>query len=403
MIALRAPAAYDGERFLPGGATVLVEGDHIVGVEAPGFTPPDGVEVREYAGTLLPGLVDAHVHLVGNSEMGGLEAVGGWSEEEIDATIGANLATLAASGVTTVRDLGDRGYRSLVARDARRPGEPRIVAAGPPLTTPGGHCHWWGGAVTPDRLERAVAEHAERGVDVIKVMASGGMNTVGTDVMGIQFEEAELRTVVAAAHGRGLRVLAHAHSLAGAWTAARAGVDGIEHFTCLTPEGSVVDQDLVAALAAAGISVDPTVGRDAARMPDLSQAPPQLRELVERLGLTVEQGDAFRREQLLALAEQGVRLVTGLDAGVGPAKAHGSSWRAVTQTADAVGVAAALASATSVAAEDCGLGGVTGVLRAGLSADLLVVDGDVEHDVDALSRPLLVLVRGEEVVARLTP
>ena len=86
MQALRSPVAFDGERFLDGGATVLVEGDHIVGVERYDFTPPADVEVTTYGGTVLPGLVDAHVHLVADGVPGSLEAAGTMSDDEIDAS-----------------------------------------------------------------------------------------------------------------------------------------------------------------------------------------------------------------------------------------------------------------------------------------------------------------------------
>ena len=151
--------------------------------------------------------------------------------------------------MTTVRDLGDRHYRTLDARALD--GLPRVVAAGPPLTEPGGHCHYLGGEVSGvDGVRRAVAEHVERGVDVIKVMASGGMLTAGTDAFGVQFSDEELRAVVEAAHGAGLQVLAHAHSLAGIRHAVAAGVDGIEHFTGLTAEGLRMPDEVIELVAA---------------------------------------------------------------------------------------------------------------------------------------------------------
>ena len=106
------------------------------------------------------------------------------------------------------------------------------------MTVPDGHCHYLGGVVEgPDAIRAAVSEHEQRGVDVIKVMASGGMTTVGTDPFGVQFDAADLRVLVDAAHAVGLPVLAHAHSLAGIRHALAAGVDGIEHFTGLTETG----------------------------------------------------------------------------------------------------------------------------------------------------------------------
>ena len=111
----------------------------------------------------------------------------------------------------------------MAARERAEVGLPRVVAAGPPLTVPEGHCHYLGGVVAgAAEIRASVAEHAERGVDVVKVMASGGMLTTGTDVLGVQFSAEDLATVVAAAHEAGLPVTAHAHSLAGAWHAAAA-------------------------------------------------------------------------------------------------------------------------------------------------------------------------------------
>ena len=107
--------------------------------------------------------------------------------------------------MTTVRDLGDRRYRTLGMRDL--PGLPRVVAAGPPVTTPGGHCHYLGGEVEDADAARAVvAEHARRGVDVIKVMASGGFLTPGTDMLGAQYPGDDVRVISDEAHRLGLKV-----------------------------------------------------------------------------------------------------------------------------------------------------------------------------------------------------
>jgi imidazolonepropionase-like amidohydrolase len=235
MHAIRAAHAFDGTRFLPGGATVLVDDDQIAGVHSGGRVElPDGVEVTEYEGTVLPGLFDCHTHLVADSTFGGLERAGTLTDEAIDLVIVESLQAHAAAGVTTVRDLGDRGYHTLAFRTC--PGLPRVVASGPPLTTPGGHCHFLGGAV-PGDLRAAVAEHADRGVDVVKVMASGGFATRDTDQLGAQFTVPELAALVDAAHRADLPIVAHAHSLLGMQNALAAGVDGIEHFTGLSSAG----------------------------------------------------------------------------------------------------------------------------------------------------------------------
>jgi imidazolonepropionase-like amidohydrolase len=399
--AWRAAHAFDGERFLEGGATVLVGGGRIVGVEAHDHPLPHDVAVTSYDGTLLPGLVDAHVHLVSDCTPGGLERAGGADDDTLDDTIASALAQHAAAGVTTVRDLGDTRFRTVDHRDRRAPGVPRVLASGPPLTVPGGHCHYLGGVVAGvDDARAVVAAHAERGVDVVKVMASGGMVTAGSDVLGVQFSPEELRAVVDAAHGAGLAALAHAHSLAGVRHAVAAGVDGLEHGSCLTGTGiAVPEDDLLDAIVAGGVVLDPTLSVDPAYELPLDKLPPNLRATVERLGIAPGQLSAARAPQLRAMHRRGVRIVTGTDAGAAPPKRHGGAWRAVVDLLLAdLTVAEALATATSYAADACGIGEETGRLRAGLAADLLVVDGDLASDPQALGRPVGVLVRGEQPV-----
>jgi imidazolonepropionase-like amidohydrolase len=398
MRAVQAPVAFDGERFIDGGATVLVDGHTIVGVESYGSPVPEGVEVASYDdATLLPGLVDAHVHLVADGVPGSLEAAGSAEDQDVDATIARTLAQHAGSGTTTVRDLGDVRYRTLGFRDAVTPGVPRIVASGPPFTTTDGHCHFLGGVADGRAsIEAAMAEHVERGVDVIKVMASGGMLTPGSDQLGVQFSAEDLALIVSLGHDAGLPVVAHAHSVRGAWHALAARVDGVEHFTCLSKDGIQWPTDLLEATADADIVVSPTIGWDPDRMAAMSAPPPAVRVMAEKFGLDFFALLDARREQMRHVLEHRIRVVSGIDAGVAPAKIHGIVWRAVVElTLSGYSVEEALASATSTPADAFGLGQVTGRLRPGLAADLLVVDGDVRADPTALGRPLAVLVRGE--------
>lgn len=402
--AVRSPRAFDGERFLPDGATVLVEGDRVVGVEAAAFRPPDDVPVSEVDGTLLPGLVDCHVHLVASGAFpgtpGSLEWAGAADPGAVDEVVTGSLRAQVAAGVTSVRDLGDASYRVLEHRGRETERLPRVVAAGPPITIPLGHCWFLGGDVDPDEpgaLDRAVAERVERGVDLVKVMASGGFLTPDSDQLGAQFDAGPLRRMVGAAHEAGLRVVAHTHSVAGAEVALEAGVDGLEHFTCMAEGGADPPADLLAQAAAAGVTVCPTLGHDAARFPPVSAMPPHVLEMLERIGIT-DRDEHFTRAaaNTIRLREHGIRVVSGLDAGAMPAKPHGHLWRSVAELVlGGWPVDEALATATSVAAEDCAID--AGRLAVGSLADLLVVDGDLAADLTALARPVAVWVGGAAV------
>ena len=393
MRAIRALHAFDGTRFLPGGATVVLDDDRIVGVELGRADLPERVEVTEHAGTVLPGLVDGHTHLLADATVGGLERTGAMADAAVDRVIEQSLHAQAAAGVTTVRDLGDRGYRTLAFRE--RDGLPRVVASGPPLTTRGGHCHFLGGEVDGD-LRTAVEEHRDHGVDVIKVMASGGFATPSTDQMGAQFTAAELTFLVDEAHRAGLPVVAHAHSLVGMQNALAAGVDGIEHFTGLTVQGPRIDDDLLDEVARRGVSVDLTMGNDRSLHALMPTPPPPLAALMASLGVTsFDDFYASRFSVLSRLREHGVNVVPGVDSGMAPPKQHGNAWRTVGEMVEAgYSVAEALAAATSGAAQACGLAGQTGRLAEGYAADLLLVDGDLARDLSSLGTPRAVLVRG---------
>lgn len=388
MLAIRARHAFDGVDPWPDGAVVLVDGARILGMEAIGFIPPDGTEVVEVDGTVLPGLVNAHVHLCGDSRDGALERLPEFSADHLDAVISTALREQLASGVTTVRDLGDPHWSVVDRRDAPRAGEPHIVASGPPITSAGGHCWMMGGEVVGvDALRAAVRERAERRVDVVKIMASGGNMTPGTDITACQFTLEELRAVVGEAHRQGLPVTAHAHALRAVEQAIEAGVDGIEHCTCLTAEGVDFSPQLMARLSRAQIDVCPTLGRDADVVP-----PPRLLEMFERFNMTLE-----KRQPVIAAAHAaGVRIISGDDGGITSGKRHGIFAEAVIGLhSGGVSIIDTLVSATSLAAQGCGIGDRKGRLRAGYDADVLVVDGDATTDLTALRSVSAVFLRGE--------
>ena len=244
-----------------------------------------------------------------------------------------------------------------------------------------------GGVAGTADLVAAVGERAERGVDVVKIMLSGGLMTPGTDVLALNFTLHEMRMAVAEAHRLGLPVTAHAHPLGAVEQAVAAGVDGIEHCTCFTGAGMHTTPELARRIVDAGIVVCPTLGRQ----PGVA-IPDRIRQIMRRL--RIEWDD--RRMQVAVLHDAGVRLIAGTDAGINPVKPHAILPESVIEFV-MLGMSAdeALAAATSHAADACGLTNRTGRLARGLAADLLVVAGDATLDVTALRRVLAVVARGE--------
>jgi imidazolonepropionase-like amidohydrolase len=412
VFAIRANHAFDGEDFLAGGGTVLIEDGRILGVEPVAYDPPSDCELVDYGNaTVLPGLIDAHVHLVGDSGVMALERAAAYSREEIDNVVTDGLRSQLAAGVTTVRDLGDRHFNVVERRDAQRhvdDGLPWIVASGPPITSRGGHCGFFGGEVSgADEIGAAVRERIERKVDVIKVMASGGLNTVGSDVTVPQFSIEELWLLVEQAQAAGLPVTAHAHAAAAVDQAVEVGAQGIEHAGYLVrltngagPVGLVGLPDIrateaqLAALAASGIPVCPTTGGS------FIAPPPHVEKMLAEAGITREQVLEKRVSLLRRMVSYGVRLICGADAGIGPSKAHGRYADAVIELGEVTGTVPALVAASSGAAAAIGLGRSKGRLRRGYDADLLVVGGNLAADLAALWDVRTVVLRGMPVWPR---
>jgi imidazolonepropionase-like amidohydrolase len=329
------------------------------------------------------------VHLCGDSSPRALDQFDELSADQLQAIITAALEAHLRAGVTTVRDLGDHRW-AVVERSRTGDQGPTVVASGPPLTIPGGHCSAMGGVARgPGPLREAVRERAERGAGVVKIMASGGVLTPGTDVLACQFTADEVRAVVDEAHRNGLPVTAHAHGLPAVERAVASGVDGIEHCSCLTREGAVLPQALVDRLVGSGVLVCPTVGR----VPGVDP-PPHVQARLAAIGWTFED----HLDHVAELQKAGVTLLAGTDAGIGPSKRHGLVPMAVVDlVACGVPAEAALAAATGLAARACGLQQRTGRLAVGMDADLLLVDGDPLRDVTVLQQPRVVVSRGREV------
>lgn len=391
LLAIHAAWLFDGVGSeLIADPLVVLDGATIVSVQQ-GVKPPDGAEVVDLGGaTLMPGLIDTHVHLAFDSSADPVQTLAARTDEQ--ALAAARQAALVAvrGGVTTVRDLGDRNYLSLGLRD--EPGLPTILSAGPPITTPGGHCFFLGGATeaTEEGVRAAVREHVERGVDVIKIMASGGTMTPGTRQEVAQFPAGVLRAAVQEAHRHGLVITAHAHGKQAIRDAVEAGVDGMEHVSFWSAEGVDEPGDLIELIVERSITVGATVGF----RPVPGAAPPPA--VLSRLPLIMEN---TRR-----LVQAGARIVAGTDAGIGRWKPHDVCRSAMPQLRDlGMDAAQALRTVTSVAAHVCGLADRKGRVAAGFDADLLAVDGDPLTDPEAIHRIRAVYRNGRAVALSSPP
>jgi imidazolonepropionase-like amidohydrolase len=338
--------------------------------------------------TLLPGLVDAHQHLVLDASDDPVTSLQGLDDD--DLLIRMQHAALGAltAGITTIRDLGDRGCLGVALRERFRRGDvvgPRVLAAGPPLTIKGGHCWFLGGEVEGiDGIRAAIQERAAHGVDVVKLMATGGNLTPSLGPHESQFTREEIGAATYEAHAFGLPIAVHAHGERGIADARAAGVDSIEHCTFFTADGVSADRQLLDDLARSGVAISLT----AALKPGIAPAFPAMMARVEAIIANVA-----------ILHAAGARLLFSSDAGVGPNKPHDVLPYGVSGFAGRIGMsnAEALASVTILPAEACGLGDVVGTIEPGKDADLLAVAGDPLTDLGAIHDVAAVFSRGRRV------
>jgi imidazolonepropionase-like amidohydrolase len=387
-VVLRAPRLLDGTGALPvADAAVLIRDGRVVHAGAADDLPASaaGVEVHEFPGcTLLPGLVDVHVHLVASA---GPDLATDIPGSEAERTLAAvrNAGRQLDQGVTLVRDLGAPGGEVVAVARAIEAGEvegPRVLAAGPAVTMTGGHIPYLGRVTDgPDAMRTAVRANLALGARCIKVVATGGVLTMGIDPREPAYTQPELDALVDEAHRLGLTVAAHAIGEGGVAAALRAGVDSVEH-------GMFLDDAAIELFLATGARYTPTF----CAPHGILAGPAVPGWIKERARPAAEAlGDSFR-----AAVKAGVPVVAGTDAGT-PDNPHGRVAREVAFMVDAgLDVLLAVRAATAEAADLLG-DPDRGALRPGAHADVLVAGGDVTADVDALGRPAAVFQGGRRV------
>ena len=391
-----------------GPSTIIVDQGRIVAVTDAQIKLEPGATIIDLSDkTVLPGLIDSHVHLA--SDRGGEAGLIAFMREEpqmnaLEAQMNG-MKTLRA-GFTTVRNLGDDGA-TLALREAVKRGwvqGPRIVDAASSISTTGGHMDGRGGLndalvehlPSPENLcdsvetcRKVVRRQIDRGADVIKFATTGGVNS-GTGLATRMFED-EARALVQTAHAYGRKVAVHAHGADGIKLALRAGADSIEH-------GTVMDDEIVRTMVRQGTYYVPTLSTVNGYLERLAANPnayaPDVKKQIDwRIGIT---GRSLQRA-----VPAGVKIAFGTDAGVSKHGRNADEFELMVKWG--MTPVAAIQAATVNAADLLGLASEIGTIEPGKSADIIAVAGDPLRDVTVLKKVDFVMARGEVVKGGATP
>jgi len=360
---------------------------------------PDNAQVIDLGdATLMPGFIDAHVHL--SSEMSD-KWYEDWYKSMVrfpaeQALYGAHYAkaTLEA-GITTVRDLGSSDYISLGLRNAIKAGQipgPRMLVANYAIGSTGGHADQdpvppqrlapagpiQGVCNGPDECRAAVRYQLKYGADVIKFMPSGGVLSLSDPVDTPELTQEEMNAIVSEAHAWKRKVAAHCHGDRAAKMAIAAGVDSIEH-------GTFLQDDTLQEMKDKHIYLVPTLSAGYWVGLKADTYPPVIAEKARAASRQMQK--MFQRAVKI-----GVPIAMGTDAGVEP---HGQNAREFSlMTTNGLPPAQALLAATAKGADLLGISDQTGTLQPGKYADIVAVGGNPLLDIKATEHPLLVMKEG---------
>ena len=399
--AIRADRVIVGDGTQIANAVVLVQGERITAVgTAAQVRVPTGAKVLDLAGySLMPGFMDAHTHLTSIDNDGGDLAV-----LKETAAHGAIYATINAkktldAGFTTVREAGSTDYVDVVVRDAINRGlipGPRIHASGPALGSTGGHAdvNGWSpnlaipgtGAIVDgaDAVRKQVRLNVKYGADQIKIVATGGILSVGDAVGAAQFDMDELQAAVSEATRLGRRVMAHAHAGDGLKMAVKAGVASIEH-------GSLVDDEAIALMKARGTYLVPTLIILEEIVSDGARKGVPAYSIAKAKAIAGE-----RRVRLRAAYQAGVKFALGTDA---TSDIHGRNGEEFKYMVEILGASPmdAITIGTMNAATLIGVEKELGSVTTGKLADLVAVKGNPLNDIGLLSHVQFVMKGGAVV------
>ncbi len=356
--------------------------------------PSGAIEIDLSNSTILPGLIDAHVHLTSDASVNGYDSL---SRSSIrNALYGTYSAGLTLrSGFTTVRNVGAVAYGDVALRDSIVDGEvagPRMIVAGQSLGITGGHCdnnllpaeydfNAGGVADGPWALRQKVRENNKYSADLIKFCATGGVMSKGTSLGAQQFTQEEMNAIVDEAHTLGMKVAAHAHGTNGIQAAIRAGVDSVEH-------ASILDDETIRL----ALEYETALVMDIYVSDYILESGTEVGMLEESLAKEREVGQV-QRESFQRAHAAGVNIVFGSDAGVYP---HGLNGRQFSKMVEfGMSPMQAIQAATLKAAALLGLENQVGTLNEGAYADLIAVQGNPLENVSLLENIGFVMKDGE--------
>jgi imidazolonepropionase-like amidohydrolase len=377
--------------------TITIEGDRIVSIDdSAGVVPPSGSTVLDLSDkTVLPGLIDAHTHLLADADDQGLRRM---VVSLPEATLNGvkNAAITLNAGFTTVRMVGAPGYADVALRDAIEAGEikgPRLLVAGPPIGITGGHCsdnsllpYEYGVkemsvADGPWEVRRMVRQHVKFGVDLIKTCSTGGVLSKGTKLGSTEYTLEELQAMVHEAHAHGRKVAVHAHGTVGINNAIRAGVDSVEHASFLDEESIKLAKERGTVFV-----MDVYVTEHILSEGEQNGMSPESIEKERQVG-------SMQRENFTKAHRAGVKMVFGTDSAVYPHGNNGKQFAYMVRFG--MSPLEAIQAATINAAELLGVSELVGQLSVGRKADLVAVTGNPIEDISLLENIEFVMKDGE--------
>ena len=384
-------------------AAILLEGDTIrqIGTKET-VQAPEGASATEidYSdATILPGLVDCHVHLIGIGDGRAGDDLVTLPDEVLTVQAAQNVRKHLYSGVTTVRDCGAKNRTTFMLREAVEMGivpSPRLILAGRPIAIIGGHLSYFGTTATgPTECRAAVRQLIKEGADFIKVTATGG-STRTSHPSRPSFNIDEFSAITDEAHKFGKHVCAHCTSSGGMENALQAGIDTMIHGVHRDSNGNdSYRPDISERIAEQGVFVNPTLGQGLARIRQLEDNPDLALE-TEDVNV-MRRGSEVRMDHVARMRDAGVVMVAGSDSAWANYPMGDFQTEIEAHVMAGMSNMEAIVSATRDSAISCRVNDTVGTLEVGKQADVLVVDGDPTRDIAELRKVSDVFLAGEKI------